>query len=260
MPAVLYEKKGHIAYITLNRPEAYNAINAEAWEGLYKAWISVRDDDEVRVAIVTGAGEKAFCSGADLKEIGQNMMLPLDKRPRKMVPDITPMRGLEVWKPFIAAVKGIATGGGLELAMACDIIIVADNARLGLMEVKQAVIPGMGGTQKLPRLVPYGAAMEMLLTGDFIDAKEAYRIGLANKVTPVADLMATTEELANRIAANGPLAVQAIKQAVVRGLQMTLPDGIRFEEYVSKALTMSEDAQEGPIAFAQKRKPVFKGR
>jgi enoyl-CoA hydratase/carnithine racemase len=260
MPAVLYEKKGHVACITLNRPEAYNAINGEAWEGLTNAWISVRDDPEVRVAIVTSAGDKAFCSGADLKEIAANMMLPPDKRPRNMVPDITPMRGLEVWKPFIAAVKGIATGGGLELAMACDIIIVADNARLGLMEVKQGVMPGMSGTQRLPRLVPLNIAMEILLTGDFIDAKEAYRIGLVNKVVPAADLMSTAEELANRIAENGPLAVQAIKQAAIRGLQMSLADGIRFEEYLSKALTMTEDAQEGPVAFAQKRKPVFKGR
>jgi enoyl-CoA hydratase/carnithine racemase len=262
MPVVLYERKGHIAYITLNRPEAYNAINSEAWAGLTKAWIDVRDDPEVRVAIVTGAGDKAFSSGADLKEIGQYMMTPEDKRPplNSLIPDITPMRGLEVWKPFIAAINGIATGGGLELAMACDMRIAAENATLGLMEVKQSLVPNMSGTQRLPRLVPFGKAMEMLLTGDFIDAQEAYRIGLVNKVVPKAELMSAAENLANRIAENGPLAVKAIKEVVYRGIQMSLADGIRVEEYFSKPLLGTEDAKEGPMAFAQKRKPVYKGK
>jgi len=205
MPAVLYEKKGYVAYITLNRPEARNAINAEAWEGLTRAWTDVRDDPEVRVAIVTGAGDKAFSSGADLKEIAQFMMMPADKRPASPVPEITPMRGLEVWKPFIAAINGICTGGGLELAMACDMRIAAENATLGLMEVKQALMPSMTGTQRLPRLVPLCSALEILLTGDFIDANEAYRIGLVNKVVPVPELITAAEELANRIAENGPL-------------------------------------------------------
>lgn len=262
MPAVLYEKKGHIAYITLNRPEAYNAINSEAWAGLTKAWIDVRDDPEVRVAIVTGTGDKAFSSGADLKEIGQYMMTPEDKRPpiNTLIPDITPMRGLEVWKPFIAAINGIATGGGLELAMTCDMRIAAENAMLGLMEVKQSLVPNMSGTQRLPRLVPFGKAMEMLLTGDSIDAQEAYRIGLVNKVVPRAELMSAAEKLANRIAENGPLAVKAIKEVVYRGIQMSLADGIRVEEYFSKPLLGTEDAKEGPMAFAQKRKPVYKGK
>ncbi len=260
MPAVLYEKKGHIAYITLNRPEARNAINSEAWEGLINAWISVRDDREVRIAIVTGAGDKAFSAGADLKEIAQWMMMPEEQRPLSPVPEITPMRGLEVWKPFIAAINGIATGGGLELAMACDIRIAAENATLGLREVKQALMPSMSGTQRLPRLVPFCKAMEILLTGDFIDAQEAYRIGLVNKVVPLAGLMLAAEELANRIAENGPLAVMAIKEVAYRGMQMSLADGIRLEQYFSKSLGASEDSKEGAIAFAQKRKPEFKGR
>ena len=260
MPAVLYEKKGHVAYITLNRPEARNAINSEAWEGLTKAWTDVRDDPEVRVAIVTGAGDKAFSSGADLKEIAQFMMMPEDKRPASPVPEITPMRGLEVWKPFIAAINGICTGGGLELAMACDMRIAAENATLGLMEVKQALMPSMTGTQRLPRLVPLCNALEILLTGDFIDANEAYRIGLINKVVPVPELITAAEELANRIAENGPLAVKAIKELAYRGLEMKLADGIRLEQEFTKVLGSSEDAREGPMAFAQKRKPEYKGR
>jgi E-phenylitaconyl-CoA hydratase len=260
MAVVLYKKKGHIAYITLNRPEARNAINSEAWEGLTKAWISVRDDPEVRIAIVTGAGDKAFSAGADLKEIAQFMMMPEDQRPPSPVPEITPMRGLEVWKPFIAAINGIATGGGLELAMACDIRIAAENATLGLREVKQALMPSMSGTQRLPRLVPFGRAMEILLTGDFIDAQEAYRIGLVNKVVPFAELMSAAEELANRIAENGPLALMAIKEVAYRGMQMSLADGIRLEQYFSKALGASADSLEGAMAFAQKRKPEFKGK
>ena len=262
MPAVLYEKKGHIAYITLNRPDAYNAINAEAWKGLTQAWIDVRDDPEVRVAIVTGVGEKAFSSGADLMEIGQYMMTPEDQRPplNTLIPDITPMRGLEVWKPFIAAINGLAIGGGLELAMACDMRIAAENAKLGLKEVKQSLVPNMSGTQRLPRLVPLAVAMEMLLTGDSISAQEAYRIGLVNKVVPQAELMSAAEELANRIAENGPLAVKAIKEVVYRGIQMNLADGIRVEEYFSKPLLGTEDAKEGPMAFMEKRKPVYKGK
>lgn len=260
MPAVLYEKKGHIAYITLNRPEARNSINSEAWEGLIKAWTDVRDDPEVRVAIVTGAGDKAFSAGADLKEIAQFMMMPEDQRPASPVPEITPMRGLEVWKPFIAAINGICTGGGLELAMACDMRIAAEHATLGLMEVKQALMPSMTGTQRLPRLVPFSNALEILLTGDFIDAKEAYRIGLVNKVVPVAELISVAEELANRIAENGPLAVKAIKELAYRGIEMSLADGIRLEQDFTKALSTSEDAKEGPMAFAQKRKPEYRGK
>lgn len=260
MPAVIYEKRGFIAYITLNRPEARNAINSEAWQGLINAWISVRDDREVRVAIVTAAGDKAFSAGADLKEIFQYVMTPVEQRPPSLVPEITPMRGLEVWKPFIAAVNGLATGGGLELALACDIRIAAENATFGLKEVQQALMPSMSGTQRLPRAVPFGRAMEMLLTGDFIDAQEAYRIGLVNKVVPFAELIPASEKLANRIAENGPMAVQAIKEAAYRGIQMSLADGIGLEKYLSQSLALTEDAKEGPMAFAQKRKPEFKGR
>jgi enoyl-CoA hydratase/carnithine racemase len=260
MSAVLYEKKGHIAYITLNRPEAMNAINREVWEGITNAWISVRDDPEVWIGVVTGAGEKAFSAGADLKEMAEYLMTPEDKRTGPLVPEITPMRGLPVWKPFICAINGIATGGGLELAMACDIRIASETARLGLAEVRQALMPGMSGTQRLPRLVPFGIALEILITGDFINAQEAYRIGLVNKVVPPAELMTAASALAERICQNGPLAVRTVKEVAYRGIQMGLEDGINLEKYMVNALVTSEDAKEGPKAFAEKRPPQFKGR
>jgi enoyl-CoA hydratase len=165
-----------------------------------------------------------------------------------------------VYKPFIAAVNGVATGGGLELAMACDIRIAADNARLGLREVVQSLMPGAGGTQRLPRFVPFGVAMEILMTGDFISAEEAYRIGLVNRVVPQAELMSAAEALAQRINENGPLAVRSAKEAAYRGIRMPLDEGLRFEFLMLQSLLMSEDAKEGPTAFAQKRKPEYKGK
>lgn len=260
MSALVYEKKGRIAYITLNRPEARNAMNAEVWDGLIKAWTDVGNDPEVWVAIVTGAGDKAFCSGQDLKEVVEWMKIPADKRPAQPLPEINPMRGMRVWKPFIAAVNGICTGGGLELAMACDIRIAADTARLGLAEVKQSVIPANSGTQKLIRLVSFGKALEMLITGDFIDAQEAYRVGLVNKVVPFAQLMPEAEALANRICENGPVAVRAVKELAYRGIEVPLAEGLRLEIEMSKKLALTEDSQEGARAFGEKRKPAWKGR
>ena len=261
MPVLLYEKKDHIAYITLNRPEVMNALNSELWRALTDAWISVRDDPEVWTAIVTGVGDRAFCAGQDLKEVAKVMMEAAAGEPiPEIVPEIMPMRGLEVYKPFIAAINGVATGGGLELAMACDIRIAADTARLGLREVVQSLMPGAGGTQRLPRFVPFGIAMEILMTGDFISADEAYRIGLVNRVVPQAELMPAAEALAKRINENGPLAVRAAKEAAYRGIRMPLDDGLRFERLMIQSLLMSEDAKEGPLAFAQKRKPEYKGR
>ncbi len=262
MSGLLYEKKGNIAYITLNRPEAMNAINSEMWNALADAWISVRDDPEVWTAIVTGAGEKAFCTGADLKEMGAAFAeaIKSGKPPVVPIPYVTPMRGLQVWKPFIAAVNGMALGGGLELAMACDIRVAAEHVRLGVPEVKQGLIPGMSGTQKIPRLVPFGIAMEMLMTGEPITAQEAYRLGLVNRVVPAAELMSTAEAIANKINANGPVAVRAVKESAYRGIQMSLDDGLRFESLITLAVTQTEDALEGPKAFGEKRKPIFKGK
>jgi len=260
MSSLLYEKKGRIAYVTLNRPEARNAMNFEVWDSLVKAWIDIRDNPDVWAAIVTGAGDKAFSAGQDLKEVAEWMKKPVDQRPAQPVPEVNPMRGLQTWKPIIAAINGICTGGGLELAMACDIRIAADSARLGLAEVKQSVIPGNSGTQKLIRLVPFAKALEMLMTGDFIDAQEACRIGLVNKVVPYDQLMTEAEKLAQQICENGPLAVRAVKELACRGIEMSLAEGLRLEVEVGQRLALSEDAKEGPRAFAEKRKPVWSGK
>jgi len=260
MPALEYEKRGRIAYITLNRPEARNAMNAELWDGLLQAWTDVGKDPNVWVAIVTGAGDKAFSSGQDLKEVVEWMKLPADTRPAQPLPEVNPMRGMAVWKPFIATINGICTGGGLELAMACDIRIAADSARLGLAEVKQSVIPANSGTQKLIRLVPFGKALEMLITGDFVDAQEAFRVGLVNKVVPSSELMKEAESLANHICENGPMAVRAVKELAYRGIEVPLVEGLRLEIEMSKRLAQTEDSQEGARAFAEKRKPNWQGR
>ncbi|MFQ5987279.1 MAG: enoyl-CoA hydratase-related protein [Dehalococcoidia bacterium] len=262
MSVVLYEKKGHIAYITLNRPEVMNAINTEAARGLAEAWENVRDDPEVWTAIVTGAGDRAFSAGADLKEVAaMRMQAEQGGEPVELsILRFVPMRKAEVYKPFIAAINGVATGGGLELALICDIRIAADSARLGLREVVQSLMPGWGGTQRLPRLIPFGMALEILMTGDFVSAEEAYRIGLVNKVVPFDELMPAAEALATRINENGPLAVRAAKEAAYRGMRMPLDEGLQLERLLLQSLIMSEDAKEGPIAFAQKRKPEYKGR
>ena len=258
MSALIYEKRGRIAYITLNRPTVLNAINSEVWDGLIQSWINVRDDPEVWIAIVTGAGKKAFSAGADLKETAEHFAIPEEVRPPKSpTPDITPMRGIEVWKPFIAAINGICYGAGLELAMACDIRVAADTASFGLPEVRHAVIAGMSGTQKLPRLVPFGMAMEMLLTGDFINAGEAYRIGLVNRVLPSDQVMPTAEAMAKRICENGPLAVRASKELACRGTEVGLLEGLRLEQEIGGRLSKTKDVLEGPKAFAEKRKPVY---
>ena len=262
MSVVLYEKKDKIAYITLNRPESMNAINSEVLKEITKAWIDVRDDDNIWVAVVTGSGNAAFSAGADLIEVTKwHMEAEKEGRAiRNDWPEVYPMRGLDVSKPFIAAVNGIATGGGLELALACDIRIASDTARLGLMEAKQSVMPGWGGTQRLTRLVPFAKALEMLMTGDFIDAQEALRIGLVNKVVPAAELLDAATDFAKRLCKNGPLAVRACKEAAYRGAGLPLDEGLKIESILIKSLFQTEDAKEGPRAFMEKRKPVFKGK
>ena len=260
MPAVLFEKKGHIAVITLNRPEAFNSINKEVWELSTQAWIQVRDDNDIWVAILTGAGEKAFCAGADLKEMSGVFQeaIKSGRPPALPVPAIHPGKGLEVYKPFIAAINGVALGGGLELALACDLRIAAEHARLGTPEVKQGIIPTAGATQRIPRQVPWALAMQLLLVGEPISAQEAFRFGLVNQVVPLKDLMSAAEALANKINENGPIAVRGAKEAAYRGVRMSLEDGLKFEEYCSANVIKSEDAIEGPKAFSEKRKPVYK--
>ncbi len=247
--AVDYKKEGKIAIFTLNRPEALNSINAQALQELHDAMVDFQDDNNLWVGIVTGAGERAFSAGADIKE-----MRPDEEK--KTPP--TPMRGLEIWKPLIAAINGFALGGGLEIALSCDIRIASENARLGLPEVTRGLIPGWGGTQRLPRVIPWAMSAEMIFTGKHIDAQEAYRMGLVNKVVPPEQLMSTAMEWAELICQAGPLAVRTAKEVMIRGTNATLEEGLRLEKSLGGFLKKTEDFKEGTRAFVEKRKPVYK--
>ncbi len=255
--AVDYNKEGRIAIFTINRPEAYNAIDVPTNQELRDALVDFRDDPELWVGIITGAGEKAFCGGADIKN-----MIPFMKEIRNRPGEFptTLMRGLELWKPVIAAINGVALGGGLEIALACDIRIAAENARLGTPEVTLGLIPGWGGTQRLSRMVPWCKAAEIILMGKPIDAQEAYRIGLVNKIVPLPELMPTARKWAEDICKAGPLAVRAAKEAMVRGASMTMEDGLRLENSLFAGLLDTEDLDEGVAAFTEKRKPVFRAK
>ncbi len=255
MPAIIFDVKDHVAHVTLNRPEAMNAMNSQLVVELLEAFAEVRDNEDIRAAIVTGAGERAFSAGADLKEM-------VGRGPGRDAPTASPpsIREVQVWKPLIAAVNGFALGGGCELALLCDIRLAAEHAQFGLPEVKRALLPGYGGTQRLPRLLPFGIALELLLTGDFFGAQDAYRLGLVSKVVPVKDLMATAEGYARRIAENGPLAVRYAKMAAYRGTNMPISEGLALESYLGSINRASEDSREGPRAFAEKRKPEYRGR
>lgn len=262
---VLYEKRDKIAIVTINRPEAMNAIDLETHWELIDVWTSIRDDPAVWVAILTGAGEKSFSAGADLKKlipqvVGRDVSVAEAREQATKefgLGGIT--RGLQIWKPLIAAINGFCLAGGLELALACDLRVAAEHATFGQTEVRWAIIPGAGGTQRLPRAVPLAKAMEMILMGEMISAQEAHRVGLVNRVVPAAEVMPTALKWAETIMERGPLAVRAAKEAVVRGLGMNLEDGLRLEQMLSLTLRGTQDAVEGPKAFAEKRKPVFKG-
>jgi len=255
--ALLYDKKGGIAYITLNRPEAFNSIDPETWQELGQALTDFRDDPKLLCAIITGAGRRAFCTGADIRK-----MLPHIKEhgaDQKLWTG-TIMRGLEIWKPIIAAINGLALGGGLELALACDLKVASENASFGQPEIKLGLIPGWGGTQRLPRAIPVARAAEMLLTGEPIDAQEAYRLGLINKVVPLPELIPTAEKYAQKLCNLGPLALKAAKETMIKGLDMDLDDGLKLEQKRFEFLLTTEDFAEGIKAFAERRKPEFKGR
>ena len=243
-----YEKKGKIAVITLNRPEALNAFNGDMLEKFSRVLLDFRDDEDAWVLIITGAGDKAFSAGFDLKEAV----------PKTFPPMIT--RGLEIFKPMIAAVNGVALGGGLEVALACDFRIASENAKLGVPETRWGLIPGWGGTQRLPRIISSTKAAEMLLMAKVIDAKEAYEIGLVNKVVSSSELMNAAMDWATKICELGPLAVRAAKKAIVKGSSLPLEKGLRLEEELFGLLRETEDAKEGPKSFAKKRKPEFKGK
>jgi enoyl-CoA hydratase/carnithine racemase len=256
---IIFETKGRLAYITINRPERRNAIDPDTSQELLDAFTTFRDDDGLWAAILTGAGDQAFSAGADLVAMAQAMAggaSPLAMN----VPFAGITRGFECWKPIIAAINGFCLAGGLELALCCDIRIAAEHATFGLPEPKRAIIPGAGGTQRLPRAVPLAFAMELLLTGERFDAQTALRFGLVSRVVPLPQLMPAAEEVAGKILECGPLAVRAIKQAAVQGRELSLEEGLRLEARLAGQVFRTEDAREGPRAFAEKRKPEYKGR
>lgn len=247
-----------VATITINRPEKRNALDAEHYAGLSRAWTEVRDNPNIRVAIVTGAGDKAFCAGADLKSwIGRDQ--PLSEMWLTQQDQLL-NRGLEVWKPVIAAINGVCLGGGTTLLLATDLRIACPEARFGLSEVKRGIIAANGGTQRIMRQLPYAIAMEMLLLGDDMDAETALRWGFVNRVVPREELLGAAQDMAARVAANAPLATQAAKELAVRSFDMSLSEGLRFEQFTNRILSRSEDAAVARAAFAEKRKPEFRGQ
>jgi len=255
---VLYEKKGSIVYVTLNRPKVLNALNQRTWENLQTAFEDARDDAEVRGIILTGAGDKAFIAGADISELAHVTAVEAEKSSSygQAVLDLIENLG----KPVIAAVNGFALGGGCETAMACTIRVASENAKFGQPEVKLGLIPGGGGTQRLPRLVGKGRALQLILSGEIINAQEAYRIGLVNEVVPAADLMTRAEAILKRIFSNAPLAVKYSLEAVNKGLETSQAEGLSLEASLFGLCAGTEDKKEGTQAFLQKRAAQFQGR
>ena len=255
-----YEKKGRIAYITINRPDSMNALHPPASSELLAAFTEFRDDDEAWIAILTGTGERAFSAGADLHAAAERDRDP--DRP-EMATVRVPFGGItsnfECWKPIIAAVNGYAVGGGLELAMSCDIIVAAEHAELGLPEPRRGLIAGAGGVHRLPRHIPHKVAMGMMLTGKRIKAAEAYRLGLVNEVVPLPDLIPTAERWAGEILECAPFSVRASKQVALQGLDLPLDIALSRTYSELQRLLASNDRQEGPRAFSENRKPKWTG-
>lgn len=255
---LLIAREGAVATVTVNRPDKLNALNAATIDELRQACLALRAADDVRAVVVTGTGPKAFIAGADIAELAQ--LTPVAAK-------ILAQRGQHVFdlieglgKPVLAAVNGFALGGGCELAMACTLRVAADTARLGQPEVNLGLIPGYGGTQRLPRLVGRGRALELLLRGHHVDAQEAYRIGLVDRVVPAAELMTTAQRLAAELAGKAPQAVRAILEAVNRGMDMRLADAQAHEASLFGLVAATDDMREGIRAFLDKRAPAFHGR
>jgi len=254
---VLYEKKGAIAYVTLNRPKVLNALNQRTWQDLRGAFEDARDDADVRGVILTGAGDKAFIAGADISELAQVTAIQAETSSTYGQEVLNLVENLG--KPVVAAINGFALGGGCETAMACTIRLATESARFGQPEVKLGVLPGGGGTQRLPRLVGKGRALQLILSGEMISAQEAYRIGLVNEVVPAADLIPRAEAILKQIFANAPLAVRYSLEAVNKGLETSQTEGLALEASFFGLCAGTEDKQEGTQAFLQKRAPQFKG-
>jgi enoyl-CoA hydratase/carnithine racemase len=256
--AITYGVAEHVATVTLNRPDVHNAMNEAMRRDLTRCFDGVALDDDVKVVVVTGAGERAFSAGADIREFVEPLVAVRFREQRRRLDFRQAMDRCS--QPIIAAVNGFALGGGLELALACDIRVAALGATLGLTEINLAIIPGGGGTQRLPRLVGRGKALEMILTGARIPADEALRIGLVERVVPTGEALKAATELARAIAAKAPVALRYAKEAVVKGLELPLADGLRLEGDLSTLLRTTEDRVEGAKAFLEKRAPRWTGR
>jgi enoyl-CoA hydratase/carnithine racemase len=249
---VLYEKKGPIAYVTLNRPKVMNALNQATWEALEAAFEDARNDAAVRGVILTGAGDADISELAHVTAVEAKQSSAYGQKVLNLIENLG--------KPVIAAINGFALGGGCETAMACTIRIATENAKFGQPEVKLGVLPGGGGTQRMPRLIGKGRALQLILTGGMISAPEAYRIGLVNEVVPSAQLITRAETILNEIFANAPLAVKFSLEAVNNGLETTLAEGLSLEASLFGLCAGTEDKKEGTSAFLEKRKPQFQGR
>jgi len=255
---VLYEKKGPIAYVTINRPKVLNSLNKQTIVDLKEAFEDARDDSTLGGIVLTGAGDKAFAAGADISELASKTAVEAEEDTRfgQGVTNLIENLG----KPVAAAINGFALGGGCELAMACTFRIASESAKFGQPEVRLGVMPGYGGTQRLPRLVGKGRAMQIVLSGEIITAQEAYRIGLVNEVVPGSNLIARTEEVLIRIIANAPLSVKFSLEAVNRGMETSLAEGLVLEASLFALCAGTEDKKEGTSAFLAKRTPQFYGR
>jgi enoyl-CoA hydratase/carnithine racemase len=255
---VLYTIKGSVAYVTVNRPKVLNALNTPTWSDLRKAFEDARDDAAIRGVILTGAGDKAFIAGADISELAHLSGFEAEQSSRfgQEVLDLIENLG----KPVVAAVNGFALGGGCETAMACSIRVAVESAKFGQPEVALGLVPGGGGTQRLPRLVGKGRALQLILGGEMITAQEAYRLGLVNEVVAAADLIPRAEAIVKKIAANAPIAVKLALEAVNKGLEAGQSDGLLLEASYFGLCAATEDKKEGTAAFLEKRAPRFQGR
>ena len=255
---VLYEEKGAIAYVTLNRPKVLNALNQKTWEDLRAAFEDVRSDDAIRGVILTGAGDKAFIAGADISELAQVTAVEAEKSSSYGQEVLSIVENLG--KPVIAAVNGFALGGGCETAMACTIRVAVETAKFGQPEVRLGVIPGGGGTQRLPRLVGKGRALQIILSGEMVTAQEAYRMGLVNEVVPLTELIPRSEAILDQIFKNAPIAVKYSIEAVNKGLDTSVAEGLSLEASLFGICAGTEDKKEGTEAFLQKRPAKFQGK
>jgi enoyl-CoA hydratase/carnithine racemase len=255
---VLYEKRGAIAYVTVNRPKVLNALNTPTWKDLRTAFEDARDDVAVRGVILTGAGDKAFIAGADISELAHVVAFEAEQSSRfgQEVLDLIENLG----KPVVAAINGFALGGGCETAMACTIRIAVDTAKFGQPEVTLGLVPGGGGTQRMPRLVGKGRALQLILSGEMINAQEAYRIGLVNEIVPAANLITRAEAILKKIASNAPIAVKFALEAANKGMDTSQGEGLLLEASYFGLCAATEDKKEGTTAFLEKRAPQFRGR